>query len=544
MNISILKGKGDGTFQAAIECPVGSDPESVCSADFDGDGKPDLAVANYYSNNVSILKSNGDGTFGVAVDYGVGSGARSICAADLDGDADNDLAVANAGSHDISILRNNGDGTFAAGVNYFVGEGYLISLCAADFDGDGKPDLAVASNDSNNVSVLKNSGDGSFAAAVSYAVGSEPSSVCAADFDGDGKPDLAVANFSSSDVSILKNNGDGTFAAAVNYAAGSLPFSVCSADFDGDSWPDLAVGNYWVSILKNNGDGTFAAAVDYAGELGKYISVCAADFDGDGKPDLAAVNWWWYDDISVLKNKGDGTFSAAVEYGVGRSPLAISSADFDGDGGNDLAVTNSSNNVSILINTRSRVATLLQSYHAALAGNSVCVSWALSEVDEDARFSILRAQEPSWEFEEITGAPIERDRLSFTFTDAGCLSGSSYKYRVDVEAQGSPRKTLFETGVIATPSLPATLYQNHPNPFNPSTEIKYYLPGKSPVAVEIYDVSGKRIAQLVRETQEKGFHVVKWNGIDDRGNAVASGVYFCRLAAGKERSSRKIVLMR
>jgi 6-phosphogluconolactonase (cycloisomerase 2 family) len=545
-NISILKNKGDGTFIAAIECTVGSDPESVCAADFDGDGKPDLAVADYNSNDVSVLRNNGDGSFTAAVNYGVGDGSMSVCAADFDGDGKPDLAVANYSSNGVSILKNNGDGIFSAAVNYGVGNG-PVSVCATDFDGDGDNDLAVANYDSDSVSVLKNIGDGTFAAAVNYGVGDGPWSVCADDFDGDGKPDLAVGYYVFSNVSILKNNGDGTFAAAVDYGLGGYhSMSVCAADFDGDGRPDLALAWDDVLILKNNGDGTFAAPVNYAVAFVPFI-VCAADFDGDGHPDLAAVNWWVYDDgVSVLKNNGDGTFAAPVVhgYGVGRGATALCSADFDGDGGNDLAVTNSLNSVSILINTRSHVATLLQSYHAALTGNSVSVSWALSEVDEDARFSILRAQEPSWRFEELTDAPIERDRLSFAFIDAACLPGSSYKYRVDVEAQGNPRRTLFETDVIVTPSLPATLYQNFPNPFNPSTEIKYYLPKKSRVVAGIYNVSGKRIAQLVREEQEKGFHVVKWNGIDDRGNAAASGVYFCRLAADKVRISKKIILLR
>jgi flagellar hook assembly protein FlgD len=97
---------------------------------------------------------------------------------------------------------------------------------------------------------------------------------------------------------------------------------------------------------------------------------------------------------------------------------------------------------------------------------------------------------------------------------------------------------------VATPALSVTLYQNYPNPFNPSTLMRYYLPEKSRVALEIYDISGKRVAQLVRKVEEKGFYVIEWNGKDDRGNTVVSGVYFCRLTAGKERISKKLVLLR
>jgi len=232
---------------------VGFNPRSVTFADFDGDGKPDLAVANHYSNNVSILKNNGNGTFASAVNYGVGLNPFSVTSADFDGDGKPDLAVANFSSYNVSILKNNGNGTFASAVNYGVGDS-PISVPSADFDGDGKPDLAVANYSSNNVSILKNNGNGTFAAGVNYGVGVNPHSVTSADFDGDGKPDLATANQASDNVSILKNNGNGTFAAAVNYGVGSGPLSVTSADFDGDEKPDLATANYYsdnVSILIN-----------------------------------------------------------------------------------------------------------------------------------------------------------------------------------------------------------------------------------------------------------------------------------------------------
>ena len=89
-----------------------------------------------------------------------------------------------------------------------------------------------------------------------------------------------------------------------------------------------------------------------------------------------------------------------------------------------------------------------------------------------------------------------------------------------------------------------TLYQNVPNPFNPLTTIKYYLPEESRVILEIYDVTGRRISRLVNERQNRGYYTKEWNGLDDKGNAVVSGLYFYRLIAGKETISRKMVLIR
>jgi hypothetical protein len=203
-----------------------------------------------------------------------------------------------------------------------------------------------------------------------------------------------------------------------------------------------------------------------------------------------------------------------------------------------------SDNVSLLINIRSTVATLLQSCAVSLTGRSVRVSWTLSEMDGDARFSAFRAQAPAWAYEMIEDAAIVRDGVSFAWVDETILPGMVYKYRVDYRTDNDPSRRLFETEAVAVPALSATLFPNYPNPFNPSTAVSYYVPQKGFVTVEIYDIAGRRIARLVDEEREQGFYVAKWDGLDDRGRAAASGIYFCRLAVGKERSSIKIVLLR
>jgi len=195
-----------------------------------------------------------------------------------------------------------------------------------------------------------------FAPAVNYGAGDGPYSVFCADLDRDSDLDLAVANAVSNNVSILKNNGDGTFQSATNYETGGvLPVSVFCADLDGDADLDLAVSNsnYYsrnVSILKNNGDGTFAAAVNYLVWYDAYTVFCA-DLDGDGDLDLAVGNNNYYGYVNILKNNGDATFQPAVYYVAGYDPQSVFCADLDGDADLDLAVANhSSNNVSILKN--------------------------------------------------------------------------------------------------------------------------------------------------------------------------------------------------
>jgi flagellar hook assembly protein FlgD len=103
---------------------------------------------------------------------------------------------------------------------------------------------------------------------------------------------------------------------------------------------------------------------------------------------------------------------------------------------------------------------------------------------------------------------------------------------------------IFETDQVRTPAAGLTLYQNRPNPFNPATEISYYLPSAGRVVIEIFDVAGRRVRMLVNGPQHAGRYSVEWTGQDNSGRRVASGIYFCRLSAGKETLTRKMVLMR
>ena len=339
-----------GGFSSAVSVQTGFYPQSIAVADFNGDGKPDLATANYFGGNVSVLLGNGDGTFQAAVNYRAGTEPGSILAGDFNGDGNADLAVANTVGGNVSVLLGNGDGTFRAAVNYTAGT-YPTSIAAGDFNGDGNVDLAVANSVSGNVSVLLGNGDGTFHGALNYTAGLQPQSIAVADFNGDGKADLAVANNGGSTVSVLAGNGDGTFQAASNYSTGFYPQSIAIGDFNGDGKADIVTGNgvYDVSVLLGKGDGTFQPTVAY--DIQGYGNFAAVgDFNGDGKADLAVVNAGAIN-VILLLGKGDGTFfPPEVTYGAGTSPGALAVADFNGNGRADLAIVNpDGNGVSVLL---------------------------------------------------------------------------------------------------------------------------------------------------------------------------------------------------
>jgi hypothetical protein len=204
-NVSILLGNGNGTFGAATNFSAGDAPFSVAVGDFNGDGRPDLAVVNL-SDNLSVLLNTTafpiSGAFGMATNFAAGNGPQSVAVADFDRDGKQDLAVANLNSNDISILLGTGSATFGAATGFAAGSGPHF-IAVGDFNRDGIQDVALVNFFSDNVSILLGTGNGNFGAPTNFVAGTNPQSLAVGDFNGDGRQDLAVANLNSDNVSIL-----------------------------------------------------------------------------------------------------------------------------------------------------------------------------------------------------------------------------------------------------------------------------------------------------------------------------------------------------
>jgi hypothetical protein len=363
-------GPGGGT-SAAVFFPIAAPSASVSltrtdlsssggniqvvTADFNGDGKLDLATAEYYDSSVRIFLGNGDGTFRIGPTY-LACQADTLVTGDFNGDGIVDLAVGARGCGQITIFLGNGDGTFRESGGFATGPGIGFGapyrLAVGDFNSDGRLDL-VAANESNILSVLLGNGDGTFQTHVDYDVGRNTKGVTTGDFNGDGHLDLAATATES--VSILLGNGDGTFRTPSCYSlqAGTvLPCStdgaeevenanIIAADLNGDSKLDLVLpnGNGFVSVLLGNGDGTFHGGGNYA-TGGISVDVAAADLNGGGTLDLAVTNYVDSENISLLLGNGDGTFRTHIDYAANRGARGLVAADFNGDGRLDLAVGN------------------------------------------------------------------------------------------------------------------------------------------------------------------------------------------------------------
>jgi hypothetical protein len=206
---------GAVSFEDPVAFPTGasSSPSGISISDIDGDGKADVIVANQLLNNVSVFRNtstNGVISFAAKIDYAAGSAPIDVALSDLDGDGKPELIVANQGAS-ISVIRNlsiPGTISFAAKTDFAIAGASLYGIAVNDVDGDGKPDIAVVAGNTAKASVFRNiSSPGiiSLETYSDYTLGNQPRSILLADIDMDGKPDILSPNYTGGNLSILRN---------------------------------------------------------------------------------------------------------------------------------------------------------------------------------------------------------------------------------------------------------------------------------------------------------------------------------------------------
>jgi hypothetical protein len=358
----VITAPAQATFTPEAGSPyaVGVAPFGIVSADFDANGGPDVAAINGTSSNLSVLLRQPAGGFAqeAGSPFPTGVGPNFGAVADFNADGRPDVAVANFVSSTASVLLRQPAGGFTPEAGSPNPGGRAGAVAAADFNADGRPDLAVSNYDGGSISVFLRQANNAFLLENgAILTGANPRYITAADFNRDGLPDLAVSNLGSGTVTVLLRQAGGFVQDTGSpIAVGASPAGTAAADFNGDGLPDLAVANSAgssVTVLLRQAAGGFAPDAGSPISVGAApIGPAAADFNGDGRADLAVPSNS-AGTVTVLLRQAAGGF--AVDDG---SPIALpnaysaAAADFNADGKPDLAVTSdATNSVYILLNT-------------------------------------------------------------------------------------------------------------------------------------------------------------------------------------------------
>ncbi len=426
---------------------TGSSPQSSAIADLDGDGKPDLVVANYNSRTVSIYRNTSSfgsitsSSFANKVDFSTGILLpTSIKISDIDRDGKLDLVLTcnGTGGGSISVFRNSttlgviNANSFETRVDFFSYNADALAI--GDIDGDGKPDLVINHSylGSNIITIYHNTSNSgqidssSFGPAIDFTSSVGPSSIDIGDIDGDNKPDLIVTNRNSNTVSILRNTAQSgnidrnSFETRIDFATALSPKSVSVGDLDGDGKIDLAIMSIVndqgavgvISILRNTatpgtiGSSSFSQRTDLS-VLGNCVSFALNDLDGDGKVDIM-INRLnlisFFKNTSIVGTLNFDSFLKKADFTTGLQPQAIAIGDLDGDSRPDLVITGAgkdsvcvlrnanlslNNNLSSLIVGANPLSPVFTTNVLNYTSSTISSELAIRATTEDGRASIF-----------------------------------------------------------------------------------------------------------------------------------------------------------
>lgn len=344
---------GELCYSAVTAIQLGTSPQGVGLADFNGDGHLDAAVSSN-STTVHILFGDGQGLLTRQADLTAATSSTSnVLARDLDKDGAPDLLVSGSDSSNpgkVSVFMNDGTGTFGAAVGYDT-QVFTRAAVVADFNGDSHLDFATIAQNSATIHRFFGDGSGAFTPAANITF-NQPIAIVTGDLNEDGSPDLVIRQSGASELSLFLNlaNGSGDFASPTPVPLSGVAGDFKLHDFDKDGHLDLAVNKQGtpdsIEILEGDGTGAFAPVGSFpVGTNSTGLRV--GDLDGDGNVDLVQLS---YDETSYYILSGEGGFVfAEAEVFPATFPADFDMGDLNGDGLLDLVLASQGGQLSVSI---------------------------------------------------------------------------------------------------------------------------------------------------------------------------------------------------
>ncbi len=597
-----LNSNQGGAFESEID--ITTDANAVWfihPADVDSDGDIDMLAALIYDNKIVWYENKGDGSYDAHTITSSAIYARAVYAADLDGDGDMDVLSASEDDDKIAWYKNDGNENFTA-INISTAANGAWVVSAADMDGDGDMDVQSASLYDDKLVWYENDGSENFTALTITDDAEGAMSLYTIDFDSDGDMDVLCNNF------WYENDGAQTFTKHLIASGASDVRSVYAADMDGDGDIDALSASIdidRVAWYENDGSENFTVRIIASNAIGAN-SVYACDMDGDGDMDVLTAPYYdnkflWYE------NNGNEVFeSHEISSGVSYIS-AVSAADMDEDGDMDILLgslgvdkiswyenTNQQAGVTVSFSDGSgyspsfmqsvqtqpfgRFSLLADTLGAELIGATFTLNGARNGM---SNFKLWKSTDDVFNSAHDTtlGATVVSDpgdgsTISFSgfnnaidtttryyfitcdlssnagggiqaiVTDSADLSMNGGILSGTITNEALSDGDVLDVGEPSERDLQYVLDQNYPNPFNPSTTIQYSLLKRAKVELVVYNVLGQMVRTLVRETKPAGNYQTRWDGLDNRGQKVSSGIYFYRLKSSGFTQVKKMMLVK